>query len=257
MLYVKEGFPEVNEIVKCTVKKIYGNTTFVHLDEYDKEGVLTISEIAPGRIRNLYNYVFENKEIICKVLRVNENENRIDLSLRRVSVSVMKDKLEETKKEIFAEKIYVEAAKELSTTKDDLFERTYEVIFENYETVYEALYDIMNENEKVSMFTKLNENERNTLVNVINERIKSEKVTYRKKFELSGIKSNGVDLIKDSLDKAIKATDYDNVDVVYLAAGKYRFITEHDDMKSADKVFYKFKEVLEKEAKSKNLELNI
>ena len=99
MLYTKDGYPQINEIVLCTVKKIYGNTVFVDLNEYEKEGVLTISEIAPGRIRNLRDHVTEAKQIVCKVLRVDEKHNRIDVSLRRVPIPVMKDKLEEIKKE--------------------------------------------------------------------------------------------------------------------------------------------------------------
>ena len=99
MLYTKDGFPEINEIVKCSVTKIYGNTTFVQVDEYEKEGVLTISEIAPGRIRNLRDHVTENKTIVCKVLRVDEKGKRIDVSLRRVPVPVMREKLEQIKKE--------------------------------------------------------------------------------------------------------------------------------------------------------------
>lgn len=257
MLYIREGFPEPNEIVKCTVKKIYGNTTFVYLDEYDKEGVLTISEIAPGRIRNLRNYVVENKEIICKVLRVNEKENRVDVSLRRVPVPVMKEKLEEVKKEDLAERIFIDAAKELSTTKDELFEKTYEDIFENYDTAYEALYDIMIDNQKIEMFNNLTQQEKDVFVNVINERIKPEKVTFSRKFDLTSKAPNGIELIKTSIRESVESLDYENVSVVYLAAGKYKFITEHEDMRSADKLFQNFKSTLEKEAKKNSLELNI
>ena len=76
MLYTKDGYPEVNEIVVCTVRKIYGNSTFVYLTEYEKEGVLTISEIAAGRIRNLRDHVVEDKTIICKILRVDKKQKR-------------------------------------------------------------------------------------------------------------------------------------------------------------------------------------
>ena len=87
MLYTKDGYPEVNEIVYCTVRKISGgNTVFVYLDEYEKEGVLTISEIAPGRIRNLRDHVSEGRVIICKVLRVDPRQNRIDVSSHLLEV---------------------------------------------------------------------------------------------------------------------------------------------------------------------------
>ena len=63
-------FPEEGEIVLCTVIKIMGTTVFVHLDDYNREGVVSTSEVAPGRIRNIRDYVTINKKIVCKILRI-------------------------------------------------------------------------------------------------------------------------------------------------------------------------------------------
>jgi len=199
MLYTKDGYPEVNEIVVCTVRKIYGNSTFVYLTEYEKEGVLTISEIAAGRIRNLRDHVVEDKTIICKILRVDKKQKRIDVSLRRVPLPVMKKKLEEIKSEEYAERMYNDLAKEFDTTKDDLFERTYEPIFEEYENVSEALYDVMLNNEKISMFKKLSKEEQTAFLKIINDRIKPESVIFKKQFRLSSIDKEGCELIKSVL----------------------------------------------------------
>jgi len=257
MLYTKDGFPEVNEIVIARVTKIYGNSTFVDLLEYEKEAILTISEIAPGRIRNLRDHVSENKEIILKVIRVVPKHNRIDVSLRRVPVPVMKTKQETLKKEDYAERMYIDIAKQLNITKDELFEKTYEPIFEDYETVFEALYTIMLENKKVEMFTKLNDNQKETFVNIINERIKPEEVIYKKVFNLNSMDENGVDLVKNSIDKSIKPLNYDKVKIIYLAAGEFEIKIIHDDMKSADMLFDKFKANLEEQSKTNNLQLKI
>ncbi len=257
MLYTKDGYPEVNENVKCTVTRIYGNTVFVSLDEYEKEGVLTISEIAPGRIRNLREHVVESKVIVCKVLRVDENHKRIDVSLRRVPIQVMKEKLEEVKKEEFADKIYQDLSKELNVTKDDLFEKTYEPIFEDYETVFEALYEVMLDNEKINMFTNLNAQEKKIFINVINERIKPEEVTFKEKFSLSSIEPDGMSDIKIAIKNSLEPLNYDKFQIVYVAAGKFAIVIKHDDIKSAQKLFDQFRLNLMKEAKEKNLKLEI
>ena len=82
----KKGFPEEDDIVLCTVKKILYHSVFVTLDEYDNlEGMIHISEIAPGRIRNIRDYVREGKKLVCKVLRVRKEKGHFDLSLRRVN----------------------------------------------------------------------------------------------------------------------------------------------------------------------------
>jgi translation initiation factor 2 alpha subunit (eIF-2alpha) len=89
---------EVGKIVLCTVKKIVGTTVFVSIDGYDKEGTIMTSEIAPGRIRNLRDYVVPNKKIVCKILRI-DSKGHIDLSLRRVTIKEQKEVKEAYKKE--------------------------------------------------------------------------------------------------------------------------------------------------------------
>lgn len=253
MLYTKDGFPEINDIVLCRVTKIYGNTTFVQIPEFEKDGVLTISEIAPGRIRNLRDHVTENKEIICKVLRVDPKTNRIDVSLRRVSLTVKKIKQETVKKEEYAERIYVDVAKEIGISKDDLFEKTYEPIFEEYETVFESLYEIMLDNKKVNMFTNLTSDEKQAFISVINERIKPEEVELRKKFKLKSLAENGIIQIKTAIDNSLKPLNYDKISINYLAAGDFGVTIIHDDMKHADKVFKEFINNLEKYSKDNHL----
>ncbi|MEN9625985.1 MAG: hypothetical protein RL557_313, partial [archaeon] len=60
---------EEGQIVLCTVDKIIGTTVFVRIDN-NGEGTLTFSEIAPGRIRNLREYVMPGKKIVCKILKI-------------------------------------------------------------------------------------------------------------------------------------------------------------------------------------------
>ena len=257
MLYTKDGYPQINEIVLCTVNKIYGNTTFLTLNEYEKEAVLTISEIAPGRIRNLREHVVENKTIVCKVLRVDERANRVDVSLRRVPVPVMKDKLETIKKEEYSERVYVELGKEVNKTKDELFESTYEPIFEDYETVFEALYEIMLDNTKIEMFTNLNTDEKKKFLEIINNRIKPEEVVFKDSFKLTSMDEKGAELIRTSIGNSIKPLNYEKMKVFYTAAGEFAVTITHEDIKSAQLLFNKFRDNLVKESKSNNLSLTI
>ncbi|MBI2673100.1 S1 RNA-binding domain-containing protein, partial [Candidatus Woesearchaeota archaeon] len=106
MLYKKKGLPEEGELVLCTVKKILPHSVFVNIDDYENlEGMIHISEISPGRIRNIRNFVIEGKKLICKVLTTNKERQQVDLSLRRVSISLRKEKNQEYKQEQKAEKI--------------------------------------------------------------------------------------------------------------------------------------------------------
>ena len=124
MFYKKKGLPGENEIVICTVKKILYHSIFVDLDEYEKQdGMIHISEIAPGRIRNIRDYVKEGKKLVCIVLRVNEKQRQVDLSLRRVSMSLRNKKNDEFKQEIKAEKLMESVAKQQKTTLLDYYKK--------------------------------------------------------------------------------------------------------------------------------------
>ena len=66
---------EEGQIVLCTVEKILGTTVFVKI-EGNGEGTITTSEISPGRIRNLRDYVVPGKKIVCKILSIKEDRIR-------------------------------------------------------------------------------------------------------------------------------------------------------------------------------------
>ena len=105
MLLKKQGFPEESELDLCTVTSVQYHSVFVDIDEYGKSGLIHISEVSPGRIRNIRDFVREGKKVVCKVLRINEEKGYIDLSLRRVNESEKRRKINEIKKEQTAEKV--------------------------------------------------------------------------------------------------------------------------------------------------------
>ena len=46
MMFIKEGFPEEDDIVMCTVTAIHFHSVFVTLDEYkNRSGMIHISEM--------------------------------------------------------------------------------------------------------------------------------------------------------------------------------------------------------------------
>ena len=94
-----KDFPELDELVLCTVKQIVKTTVFVKIDDYGKEGIINFSEVAPGRIRNIRDYVAPNKKIVCRVLRIDKERGHIDLSLRRVGVKEQKEFMDSYNKE--------------------------------------------------------------------------------------------------------------------------------------------------------------
>ena len=132
----KEGFPEEGELLLCTVTKIFGHSVFVNVEDYNRSGMIHISEISPGRIRNLRDYVVEGKKVVCVVLRVNKEKGHIDLSLRRVNESQKRKKLEDIKQEQKSEKIIETVAQELHKDPKQFSELMNEKICKSNTIIY-------------------------------------------------------------------------------------------------------------------------
>lgn len=138
MLLRKEGYPEHDELVLCTVTNVQFHSVFCKLDEYDKSGMIHISEIAPGRIRNIKEHVQEGQKVVCKVLQINMERGHIDLSLRRVNAGQKRAKLNEIKQEQLAEKIIEHLAKSKKLDPAKLYLKVKEPIMKKYDGIFPA-----------------------------------------------------------------------------------------------------------------------
>ena len=132
MLYRRKGFPEEDEVVLCKVTKIYPNSVFVNLLEYGDSGIIHISEVSPGRIRNLRDFVSVGRQVVCKVLRVDRQKGHIDLSLRRVNSNQRREKLDEIKQELKSEQLIKTIAKKLNKDFKKLYDEVSKKIFQEY-----------------------------------------------------------------------------------------------------------------------------
>ena len=225
MVYKKKGLPQENDIVICTVKKISYHSIFVDLDEFERQdGMIHISEIAPGRIRNIRDYVKEGKRLVCLVLRINERQKQVDLSLRRVSMSLRNKKNEEYKQEIKAEKLMESIAKQQKSTLKEYYTQIGEKLIEKYGLLSAAFYEISAKGESTIKDLKLPEKLTKPLVQAIKEKIKPPEVVVSVFLNIQNPLGNGVELIKKALIKAEdlgKKNKY-KINLVYISAPKYR-----------------------------------
>jgi len=228
---------ELGDLVIGIVDRIAGTVVFVKLD--DKiEGSIILSEIAPGRIRNLREYVVPKKKIVCKVLRISDS-GTIELSLRRVT--------QKEKKEMF----------EKEELKKSYFNIIKAVIGEKFQEVFEKINkkgniidfieEIKNDEEKgKTYFTK---EELEKILQIVNTSKKKKKI-IKMGISLFSNKSNGICLIKKVLSpKEIK--------VRYIAAGRYSLEIESENPKEAEKKLNNYIDEIEKSAKKEGLEFSI
>ena len=231
---------EEGDIVLCTVDRIVGTNVFVKIQDGNKqlEGCIVTSEIAPGRIRNIRDYVVPNKRIVCKVIRI--TGDRIDLSLRRVTQKEQKEVKEKYKQERSYESIL----------KSVLGERANKII----ETISkrETLYDFLQQSkDKPKELEELvGKEDSKKIIDILNDQ-KQKKDVLKKEIFLMTPDSNGISVIKEILTK-IKG-----VNVRYISAGRYSLKRETEDIKKADNELRDTLAKIEKEAKSKCVEFSI
>jgi len=228
---------EVGDVVMCTVDRIERTTVFVKIHR-GGEGSIILSEIAPGRIRNLRDYVVPKKQIICKVLR--KERNRIELSLRRVTPKEQKQVKEQFKQE----KSYQNILKSIIKDKE---EKVVEKIEEK-----ERFYDFIEsakENPK-ELEKLIGKEDSDKFLEIIKSQ-KQKTISIKKEIRLKTIAPNGLDLIKNLLRK-IK-----EVEVRYISAGKYTLKAESNDAKQADNKLKEIIENIQKEAKKHKIEFSV
>lgn len=244
MLFRKEGFPEDSELVVCTVTKIQFNSVFVHLDEYDKQGMIHISEISPGRIRNIRDYVKEGKKVVCQVLRTNPDRGHIDLSLRRVNKNQHRKKMEQLKKEIKAEKIIEQIAKQNKLDVRAFYRKVFDIISEDYEYIADFFEDYIADEAD---FKKLNLDKKleKELDEIVRQRIKLPSVEIKAHYKIGLFEPDGIEIIKDAFTKANKIDD-EHVKITYLGAGKYEILIIAEDYKEAEDYLKKTTDTVDK-----------
>jgi len=231
MLYRKSGLPVEDELVLCTITKIQFNSVFAVLDEYENTGMIHISEIAPGRIRNIRDFVEEGKKVICKVLRVDQIKGHIDLSLRRVNEGQRMKKNADMKSEQKAEKLVESLAKQQKKNINEVYEEVAGKAFKRYEYMFQCFKDVVEQGLKLEDLG-IKKDIAELLTKIIKEKIKLPSVEIKGTLSITSYESDGVETIRQALSK-IKDKE---ISMTYLGSGKYHIVVVSPDYKSAEKL---------------------
>ncbi|MFH1199436.1 MAG: translation initiation factor IF-2 subunit alpha [Candidatus Micrarchaeota archaeon] len=236
------GYPESGEYVIATVKKMMPYGAFCSLDEYgDLEAFLHISEVSSGWVKNIREFVKEGQKIVALISNVDESKRQIDLSLKRVSDSDRKRKLESFQQSKRAEKWLERAAIKLNRNPKDSLKEIGDMLTAEYGDIYTA-FDAIRQGivkEKVPP----------AWVGAIKEiaaaEIKQKEVRVRAKLRLQCNAENGVEVVKAALTNIEKAGK--GVSVHYLGAPNYYFDITAGNFKDAEKTLSKIELQLGKE----------
>ncbi len=238
LIIKRSGYPSKGEFVIGTVTRVLDFGAFVSLDEYEnKEGMVHISEVAPGWIKDIRDHVKKGQKVVCKVLNTNPKRGHIDLSIKDVNERQRREKLQEWKSELKAFK-WLEIAGEKASVDFNELIKIGKKLMKEYDSVYSAFEDAAFEGYEV-LEPIVGEKLAKAIEEIAKENIKPHKVEVRGYFELKCHLPDGVEKIKKALMEAYKVKDGAEMKIEYVGAPKYRITIEAEDYKTAENALKK------------------
>jgi len=236
----KQEWPEAGDLVIATIETVTDYGAYVKLDEFDKKGLLHVSEISSSWIRNIRDFVREGQKVVLKVLRVVSEKGHIDLSLRRVTKREKIEKIMSWKKERKAEALIRSVAEKTRIPVAEIYEKA-ATLMENEYGLYDGFEKAVREGSEVLTKIGVPEQIATAIVEVAQERIHVSMVKVKGVVELRCMKPNGVKIIKEAFANAKKAEKVGDTKIRFyvVAAPKYNVEVMAQDYKRAEDTLQK------------------
>jgi translation initiation factor 2 subunit 1 len=236
----KPEWPEAGELVIATIQTVTDFGAYANLDEYEKKGLLHVSEISSSWIRNIHDFVREGQKVVLKVLRVDMEKGHIDLSLRRVTKRERIEKMMSWKKERKAEALLRDVAEKTGLSVDEVYKKAGEPIEKEY-GLYEGFEKAAKEGWEVLTKIGVAEELASAFAEVARERIRVVMVKVKGIIELRCAKPNGAKIIKEAFMNVKKAEKFKEGKFRFhvIAAPKYAIEVMAENYKSAEDILQK------------------
>ena len=226
-------WPRQGDLVVCSVAKVMDFGVFAELDEYGKkEGLIHISEVAAGWVKYIRDYLREGQKIVCKVLSVNPKRGHIDLSYKDVNEHQKREKIQEWKSELRAEKWL-----NFAVSDEEVERQLADVLIDSFGSLYNAFEETVVSGKSVLIDAGIDEEYATKIEGIAIENVKIPSVDITGFLELTCPTPDGVDAIKRSL--ATVATIDDEcvtLDISYVGAPRYRVHVIAPDYKLAERL---------------------
>ncbi|MBI4360909.1 translation initiation factor IF-2 subunit alpha [Candidatus Micrarchaeota archaeon] len=247
------NYPERGEFVIAKVKKILPFGAILSLDEYSaQEAFVHISEVSSGWVRNIRDHVKEGQLTVAKVIRVDESKHQVDVSLKSVSESDKKRKLQLNQSEKRARKMLEVVAKKLGKPLAVALQEAGKPLEDAYGDLY-AAFEAMAAGQELS--AKIPKMWAAALTELAKKEIKPKRVFLKAHLTLKSYAPDGLDQVKAVLAK-IDAQSFPDAQKTlrYVSAPTYLVEVETDQFKRAEKIMAHLSALLEREASAAHFE---
>ncbi len=223
------------DLILCKVEQVTNTITFVKLPN-GQQGTIISSEIAAGRIKFMRDYVVPNKQIVCKVLKI--EGDHVHLSLRRVTSKEKKEVMQ-----TFKQNQAIDVAfKQILGEKEPSIK---EKILNDFKTLQEFINKTKEDEKLISKYIPEDKQE---AIKKISEK-KKKRGELKQNIKLKCIEDDGIKKLKQILNLENK-----NISITYISAGNFRLKLKVEDFKEGKKQMNEIVGKIEKMAKENNCE---
>src|SRR6056297_3656992 len=230
------GWPEPGELVVGEIDEIEDFGVFVDLKEYeDKRGLVHISEVASGWIKNVRDHVGEGQTVVCKVLDIDESSQQIDLSIKDVNDHQRSDKIQDWKNERKADNWMLLAFGE--DVSDEQYASVANELLGQFGSLYDGFEEAAIHGESALEKTDLDDDEVGALVETARENVSVPYVNVTGYVDLESPSPSGVDGIREALEAAEgngEVPEEVDLEVSYVGAPEYRIEVQAPNYKTAE-----------------------
>jgi len=218
------GWPEPGELVVGRVDEIEDFGVFVDLLEYrDRRGLVHVSEVASGWIKNIRDHVSPDERVVAKVLEVDEDAQQIDLSIKDVNDHQRSDKIQEWKNEQKADNWMTLAFGE--DVDDEQYAAVANELLAAFGSMYDGFEQAAIHGADALEDTDLSDDEIEAIVDAARENVSVPYVDVTGYVHLRAPGADGVDDVRAALEAAEgdgEVPDEVDLSVTYVGAPEYR-----------------------------------
>ncbi|HLD76002.1 MAG TPA: translation initiation factor IF-2 subunit alpha [Candidatus Norongarragalinales archaeon] len=249
-----DAYPEVGEYAVGRVRKILPFGAIIALDEYgNREAFVHVSEVSSGWVRNIREHAREDQVVVVKIISIDPTKHQVDASLKRVSDSDKKRKLQSIQRQ-------KRAVKMLEASAQKLGKSITVAVTEVQKPLEEAYGDLFSAFETISLGTctvKLPKAWQPVIEELVKREIRPKVFHVRAAMTLKCYTTNGIEKIKKILAKVGEPVEGAKINILYVSAPTYYVDVESSSYKAAEKVVASLGEKLVKNAPAPEFESGI
>jgi translation initiation factor 2 subunit 1 len=238
-----EETPKIGSLVIAQVSKITQFGAYCRLPEYNNlEVFMPIREVSSGWIKNIREFIHEGQTLVCKVVMFDKDRNTIDVSLKKVTPKETKVKIGVYNLEKRLAALLQQAIKQSGLQEKGEIGNTLHIEFGTYANLFQNATDNTEQFKKLDIPKKLKEEIQKAIE--ANRKEKRHNVSYIATITTYNTESGATEL-RSLLGDARAA----GVDVSYISAPKYRFISDGKDYVEAEAKIKKAEAVISSKLK--------